>query len=233
MGGRGQESFTRLPRFAAGLYERLTKSEGIERQQWEIALEIASHVYRGRLLDVGCGPGGLLRELRRLCPDLELHGLDISAAMVERARSNLAGLNVAVRVGEVRSSGYETEFFDAVTSTGSFYLWDEPVACLDEIFRILRPGGHAWLYESCSDCDREAVRRAVQANLRGEGLLRRILAPRFFHKQLGMTYSFAEMEQIAAHSRFAPTVSLSRIALAGVPAFVRMALRREADAAAV
>ncbi len=47
------------------------------------------------VLDVGCGPGKLLEALRRLRPDLELHGVDISAEAVARARAK--GFDAEVR----------------------------------------------------------------------------------------------------------------------------------------
>jgi ubiquinone/menaquinone biosynthesis C-methylase UbiE len=231
MGSRGEASFARLPGFAAALYERLTETGGIVRQQREIAQWVAGRVPAvGRLLDVGCGPGGLLAALHREAPGLALHGLDIAEAMVERARRRLAGTGVEVRRGTARATGFDGAFFDAVVSTGSFYLWDEPAECLDEIFRILKPGGTAWLFESCVECDREAVRRAVETNLRGEGLLRRNLAPRFISKQLGMTYTAAEMEALALRSRFGAGARVERVTLAGVPAFARMELEKAATA---
>ena len=230
MRGRGQQSFVKLPRFAARLYENLTATAGIQCQQREIAAWIAARRASGRLLDLGCGPGGLLLELRHAAPGLRLYGLDISSAMVERALARLAGQMIEVRQGDARASGFPDNFFDAITSTGSFYLWDEPVACLNEIFRILQPGRNAWLFESHSDCDREAAQQAVRANLRGENLPRRLLAPRFFAKQLAMTYREAEIAEIVCCSRFASCFRLDRTALAGVPAFVRLELVKAASA---
>ena len=123
MGNRGQSSFIHLPGFAARLYENLTRTHAIELQHQEIARELAARIDKGRILDVGTGTGRLLIELRRLNPAFDLFGLDISAAMVALARKQLSGLGIDMRQGDIQNSGYDANFFDIVTSTGSFYLF--------------------------------------------------------------------------------------------------------------
>ena len=228
MASRGQQDFARLPAFAARLYRSLTQTGGILRHQREIAADLASRIERGKLLDVGCGPGQLLFEIRQLNPAIESFGLDISEAMVKLTRQRLCDTSAEIRHGEIQHSGYPDDFFDLVTCTGSFYLWDHPQECLDEIFRILRPECVALLFESYRDCDRSAVREAVKSNLAEEPLMRRLLAPRFFVRQLGMTYSTDEFAGIIDQTRFAQSYSIERIRLAGVPAWLRITLAKRA-----
>jgi len=229
MTGRGQDEFARFPDFAAKLYGSLTRTKGIQRQHLEIAQELASRIEQGRVLDVGCGPGDLLCELHKLNPALELFGLDISHAMVELARRRLAGTSADIRQGEIRHPGFGGDFFDIVTCTGSFYLWNDPADCLNEVFRILRPGRSAYLYESYRDCDRTAVNAALKANLAAEGFMRRMLAPRFFAKQLRMTYSTEEFAVILRRTKFSVSFSIERLVLAGVPAWLRVTLAKCQD----
>jgi ubiquinone/menaquinone biosynthesis C-methylase UbiE len=40
---------------------------------------------------------------------------------------------------------FENNFFDAVFSNGSLHEWSQPLAILDEIYRVLRPGGHFFI----------------------------------------------------------------------------------------
>jgi ubiquinone/menaquinone biosynthesis C-methylase UbiE len=226
MTGRGQDEFVRFPGFAARLYANLTRGRAIQQQHREIASELASRIERGRVLDVGTGPGYLLIELHRLNPSLELFGLDISRAMVDLARKNLSGLGVDVRLGAIQNAPYDGNFFDLVTCTGSFYLWDEPRAGLNEIFRILKRGRSAFLFETYRDCDRPSVRKAVRNNLRDESLVRRVIAPRLFLKQLLMTYDRSEVAAIVQQTRFTGSHVIERIALAGVPAWLRITLTK-------
>jgi len=226
MASRGQRSFVNLPGFAAKLYSGLTRTRAFQRTLREVAAELASRITRGRILDVGAGPGRLLFEFHRLNPAVELYGLDISAAMVELARRKLSGLGANIRQGDIQHAGYEDDFFDLVTCTGSFYLWDHPEECLEEIFRILKPHQSAYLFETYRDCDRREVRKAIRTNLQGENLVRQALAPQFFMGQLRMTYDVDEFAGIIQKTSFARNYAIDRIVLAGLPAWLRIKLAK-------
>ncbi len=228
MKSRGQRAFIGLPGFAARLYDSLMRARAMQLQYREIACDLASRIDRGRILDVGTGPGWLLFELCQLSPAFELYGMEISASMVELAKRQLSGYAIVIQQGDIRNSTYDDDFFDMVTCTGSFYLWDFPRECLEEIFRILKPRHSAYLFETYSDCERSTVRNALKSNLAEENLVRRVLAPRFFMKQLRMTYETAEIVAIIRQTRFAPSFSIDRIRLAGLPAWVRIRLTKEA-----
>lgn len=225
MDDRGQSDFAKLPRFAARLYSVLTQMGPVSAQQRQIADDLISRIENGTILDVGAGPGRLLEELHRRDPRLGLYGLDISSAMVDLARRNLAGCGIDFRQGDIRHAPFGDNFFDLVTCTGSFYLWTEPRECLEEVFRILKPGRSAFLYETYCDCDLDAVREAFETNLRGEDLLRRIVAPRLFMKQLKMTYRTEEVAAILAGTSFSKC-SIERVSLANMPAWVRIAMSK-------
>ena len=169
MKSRGETQFIRFPRFAAGLYSRLTRTHSLQKQYQEIAACLTSQVQSGRLLDIGTGPGWLLIELHKLNPGLQLYGLDISRAMIELAQQNLVGVTADLKLANVCATGYEGDFFDAVVCTGSFYLWDRPEQGLAEIHRILKPGCSVRLFETNRDYDRNAYRAALKANLKQEG----------------------------------------------------------------
>lgn len=91
----------------------------------------------GRLLDVGCATGGFIREMRRT-GGWQVQGVEINADMVHFAREQL-GLDVFR--GRLEDARFPDETFDVVT------MWDvlehvhDPQATLQEVHRILRPGG--------------------------------------------------------------------------------------------
>jgi len=227
MRSRGQASFVRIPKFGARLYDKMMTGHSAEAHFADIARDVVDRGVGRRLLDVGTGPGRLLAEVRKLNPEVELHGLDISAAMVELAERNLRGDKVQLSLGSIRSTSYETGFFDTVICSGSFYLWDEPIACLGEIHRILAVGGRACLYESTRDFDPEAFRKALQHNLREEPLLRKCLAPHFLRRQLAMTYSTDEIRSIVAQTQFSAHTEVAPVTLGGLPVWLRVALTKE------
>lgn len=87
------------------------------------------------LLDVGCGQGYFLRSVRDLGWDVL--GIDMSQRAVEECRSQ----GLEAKKGELKEMGFPDNSFDAVHLFHVFEHLPEPAAFVDEVFRILRPGG--------------------------------------------------------------------------------------------
>jgi 2-polyprenyl-3-methyl-5-hydroxy-6-metoxy-1,4-benzoquinol methylase len=88
-----------------------------------------------RVLDLGCGRGVILGPLADR--GFEVHGLEISA---EAARG--ADPRAEIRIASSLSdAGYETAFFDEVVIWHVLEHVDDPRGTLEEVARILRPGG--------------------------------------------------------------------------------------------
>jgi SAM-dependent methyltransferase len=106
----------------------------------------------GRVLDVGCGPGHLSIRLARE-HGLEVTGLDLDPAMIERAQANAERLEAegggrpSFLVGDVAALPFPDGSFDLVVSTLSMHHWEDPSAALAEIARVLRPGGRALIWD--------------------------------------------------------------------------------------
>ena len=107
-------------------------------------------IERGRLLDVGCGPGRLDRLLAASSPDLEVVGLDASPEMIEQAGRGPALPNLSFRVGTAEDSPFHEEF-DFAIAVLTFHHWDDPVAGLTGVHRALKPGGRFWIFEGNPD----------------------------------------------------------------------------------
>ncbi|MFZ0640802.1 MAG: methyltransferase domain-containing protein [Candidatus Acidiferrales bacterium] len=98
------------------------------------------------ILDVGCGGGWLVRELAPRVPQGRAIGMDLSDEMVERARRASSNVrNAEFIVGSVDTIPREPNSFDKVISVESSYYWPDPAAGIRDIFRVLRPGGLAWI----------------------------------------------------------------------------------------
>ena len=103
-----------------------------------------------RLLDVGCGPGVAVREAAPRVASAT--GLDLSPAMIERARSQAVGVaNVEFVEGDSSSLPFADGSFTAVLSTTSFHHYPDPDRALAEIRRVLEPGGRIALGDLSSD----------------------------------------------------------------------------------
>ncbi|MCA9755376.1 MAG: class I SAM-dependent methyltransferase [Candidatus Eisenbacteria bacterium] len=91
---------------------------------------------RGRFLEVGCGPGFLLQELRALGWDVA--GIELSQYAVDFARNQL-GLNV--KQGSIRADEWPAETADAVFLGDVLEHLPDPVGSLEVIRSWLQPGG--------------------------------------------------------------------------------------------
>jgi SAM-dependent methyltransferase len=98
------------------------------------------------VLDVGCGAGWLLRLLAEQVTEGRVVGVDVSDEMVRHARRNCSEFPQVMAVpGTAEEIPWENAFFTRVISVESAYYWPSPAAGLREIFRVLRPGGSAWI----------------------------------------------------------------------------------------
>ncbi len=106
-------------------------------------------LFRGKkCLDAGCGGGrGTLFMLQHGAASVT--AFDFSARNVETTRRNAAKFgytNVAVEQGTLEQLPFDTGAFEVVWCNGVLQHAAEPGRCLDEITRVLAPGGRAWIY---------------------------------------------------------------------------------------
>ena len=97
-----------------------------------------------RLLDVGCGTGRFLREVKTNYPRLEVTGLDLSSYYLAVARRDLRSWSrVRLVVGAAEAMPFADGQFDAITCIYLFHELPPGVrrAAVAEIRRVLRPGG--------------------------------------------------------------------------------------------
>jgi SAM-dependent methyltransferase len=93
-----------------------------------------------RLLEIGCGQGDNLEQLRAACP-IEGHGIDPSSEAVATGLARYAGLQL--RTGTADELPYEDASFDVVWFGFCLYLVDRPLLlrAVAEADRILRDNG--------------------------------------------------------------------------------------------
>jgi len=147
-------------------YNAISKIRIFQRHYAFVADDILSYCSDGSILDIGTGPGWLLITLQQKSPILRLTGLDVSPAMVAEARKNLAnaGLSemIAVKEGNASRLPFADSSFDTVVSTGSIHHWKEPTVGLNEVYRVLKPGGYALIYDIVSDTPAAVLRETAR-----------------------------------------------------------------------
>jgi len=92
-----------------------------------------------RLLDIGCSTGILTRHYAEFFG--KVVGVDIDDGAVEWARQNRAAYNVSYKVGDSMELPFLTGDFELVTCTHIYEHVPDSQRMLDEIHRVLRPGG--------------------------------------------------------------------------------------------
>lgn len=104
-----------------------------------------------RVLDIGCSIGQASIALKRRYPDAEIHALDVAFPMVRygRKRANDAGVAVNFKQALASETGYPDNHFDSILSFILFHETPEDTfkPIVEEMFRVLRPGGTVSIYE--------------------------------------------------------------------------------------
>jgi ubiquinone/menaquinone biosynthesis C-methylase UbiE len=93
----------------------------------------------GCIIDIGCGTGRLLRAASVRWPEAQLFGVDPAAQMVSEA--SLLNSNATFRIAGAESVPFPDQAADVVLSSLSFHHWGDQTKGLEEIARVLRPGG--------------------------------------------------------------------------------------------
>lgn len=105
-----------------------------------------------RVLDIACGPGNFSRAFAAAVGDSGLVvGLDASTTMLERGAADLrrSGLgNLTLIRGDATALPFVDGSFDGVCCFAALHLFADPFAGLDEMTRVLMPGGRIALMTS-------------------------------------------------------------------------------------
>ena len=119
------------------------RSSNRRRNAWAVSLLDVRPV--DRVLEIGFGPGLAIRELARLATEGYVCGIDHSELMLRRAkRLNAESLRrgvVDLRLGSVEDLPAFDQPFDKILAVNAMMFWQEPVARLGNLRRLLRSGG--------------------------------------------------------------------------------------------
>lgn len=103
-------------------------------------LEACGEYLRGRVVDIGCGPGFVLRALSSSGTIGALYGIDFSRSSIRRCRKELPGGKFLM--GDIYRLACSDGAFDAVICMETLEHLERAPDAIDELFRVCRKGGH-------------------------------------------------------------------------------------------
>ena len=129
----------------------------------EEARSLADQLAPGsNVLEVAPGPGYLAIELSKLGA-FRVVGLDISKTFVAIASANGrdAGASVEFVHGNASDMPFGAESFDLIVCRAAFKNFAEPVQAIREMYRVLKPGGKAQIFDLSPDASPASIRAEV------------------------------------------------------------------------
>ena len=154
-----------------------------------------------RILEVAPGPGYLSIELAKR--GYEITGLDISRTFVEIAAENArkASLKIDFQQGNASAMPFGEHTFDLIVCRAAFKNFSQPVAAMNEIHRVLRPGGRALIIDLRKDASMDDIHTYINgAHLGWANSL--IYKLTFRYMLIPRAYSKQQFREMALRSRF-------------------------------
>jgi SAM-dependent methyltransferase len=168
---------TMANRFVVPIYERFSrpllarllmgrKAPG-RLGEHRVALEMLALTDGARVLDLACGPGNFTRHFAAAAgADGLVVGFDASAPMLAYAVHKDESATTAYVRGDACALPFRAESFDAICCFGALHLFEDPLRALDEIVRVLAPGGRLALLTTHSKLEDGRRLRAIQRTAR-------------------------------------------------------------------
>jgi ubiquinone/menaquinone biosynthesis C-methylase UbiE len=200
-----RQRLLKMPRMEGAIarwYAGLRRSGSQMREYRVQALRLTAALEDGAtILEVAPGPGYLATEVARL-GRYRVTGLDVSHSFVAIAGdyAQREGQRVDFQQGDAAALPFPAESFDLVVCQAAFKNFAQPNRALDEMHRVLRPGGTAVIQDMC----RDTTGSEIDAEVKQMALSP--LSAFMTRRTLGMlrhrAYSRGQFERLAAGSAF-------------------------------
>lgn len=172
----------------------------------ELARRIARELPEGgSVLEVAPGPGYFCIEMAKLGP-YRVTGVDLSQSMVKIAqeKAQKALVNVGFQQGNSSNLPFPRDSFDFLVCRAAFKNFAQPVRALQEMHRVLKPGGRGLIIDLRRDASPADVSRAVDEM--GLSFVNRVITRLTFRFMLlKNAYAKEHIEQMLAQTAFRET----------------------------
>ncbi len=167
------------------------------------AKAIATRIPNGSaVLEVAPGPGYLSIELAKL-GKYTITGLEISKTFVEIAQQKAreAGVSIDFRQGSAQRIPFAEKTFDGLYCRAAFKNFSDPLLALNEMHRVLKPGGQAVIFDLRADASNADINQFVD-NMGLNWINTLSTKWTFKFMLLKRAYTPASLESLAAQSNF-------------------------------
>ena len=109
---------------------------------------------KDKIIDIGCGAGGLSRKLAQVVSEGEVVGIDISEGYIKKLKRSIergksgAYKNLIFKLGSAENIPCPDNYFDHAVVSESFGFWSELEKSVAEIKRVLKLGGKLYIINS-------------------------------------------------------------------------------------
>ena len=115
-----------------------------------------------KILDVGCGPGFLVKEIASRGKCFDVYGADLSSHAIRMAKNNCKDLNNAhFKKVSVYKLPFSDNVFDMVVCKDSLHHFDDLQKALGEMLRVTKDGGVIYIQDLKRDLPQYLLKRAV------------------------------------------------------------------------
>lgn len=98
-----------------------------------------------RVLEIGFGPGFLIKQMVKHVPEGSIDGIDFSETMLKEAKSlnreHIKSKKVFLKKGNCKKLPYPDKSFDKICTSNTIYFWESPEQNLKEIYRVCKKNG--------------------------------------------------------------------------------------------
>lgn len=155
---------------------------------------------RAKVLDLGTGTGAIPVKMARRRDDLVIVGVDMAANMLTQARlrARAAGLSgrVTFKRANTRRLPFPDKTFDLVISNSLMHHLPDPAPALDELARVLKPGGAVFIRDL-----RRPRHDLLARHIARHGRYYRGTMLRLFSDSVRAAFTVAEMKGIVKRTR--------------------------------
>lgn len=136
-----------LNRYSIQLYHQLAKSVEIKDKD---------------ILEIGCGRGGGLSYVTHVFEPATAMGVDLDPRAMDFCNRHYKQAGLTFQQGDAQNLQLESNSYDVVLNVESSHRYQDMAAFLNEVIRILRPGGYFLFTDFRYDYDHEAMKKSLQ-----------------------------------------------------------------------